>query len=212
MFDGWLTGGSENLNSFDKELLDSNLVGAKNLEELEYREQSLVAYKEDDFRENPFSGNFDYNYLKSIHKFLFEDVYTFAGKDRFELGYNGVFRKGESLFTSGVNLPKVSKALFDALKNENFFKNLNQKEFIKASATFFDGINKLHPFREGNGRTQRLFMEQLAKNAGYELDLSGVSQSKMYNAAIQGHKGQTVGYEIIIRSNIKQSKDRGLSL
>jgi hypothetical protein len=35
VFDGWLTGGSENLNSFDKELLDSNLVGAKNLEELE---------------------------------------------------------------------------------------------------------------------------------------------------------------------------------
>jgi hypothetical protein len=61
----------------------------------------------------------------------------------------------------------------------------------------------MHPFREGNGRTQRLFIEELAKNAGYELNLSNVSQSVMIQASIQGVKGNIKGYENIIKVYLK---------
>ena len=70
------------------------------------------------------------------------------------LDIGGVFRKGETEFTHGSKLPKVANALFDALKNENYFKTLNREEFIKSSASFLNGLNILHPFREGKEITQ----------------------------------------------------------
>jgi cell filamentation protein len=76
-------------------------------------------------------------------------------------------------------------------------------------ASFMNGLNILHPFREGNGRTQRIFMEKLAKNAGFDLDFSKVSKEIMIQASIQGSKGNTKGFEIIIRDNI-QSKQKNL--
>ena len=61
------------------------------------------------------------------------------------------------------------------------------------------GLNILHPFREGNGRTQRLFVELLAQNAGYPIDLSTVSKTTTIQACILGAKGKLTGFEKIIK-------------
>lgn len=50
-------------------------------------------------------------------------------------------------------------------------------------AYYLSEINALHPFREGNGRTQRLFIEILAERAGYEVDFSEVSAEEMIQAS-----------------------------
>ena len=73
-------------NDFDKELLASNLVGAINLVELNEREREIALTKQLELELNPIKGNFDYQHLKDIHKKLFEDVYTFAGLDRADIG------------------------------------------------------------------------------------------------------------------------------
>jgi len=190
------------INEFDKQLLDSNLVGAKSLEELSEIERSITYQKTRYLKENPIQGNFDYAHLKEIHKYLFKDVYDWAGKDRYEIGAKGSFIKGDTHFTPGNKLPEVSKALFDALKEENHFKNHSKEDFIKSAASFMNGLNMLHPFREGNGRTQRIFIESLADNAGYDLNLSNVSKSIMIQASILAKKGNTIGFEKIIRDNI----------
>ena len=118
-------------------------------------------------------------------------------------GNNTVFRKGNTEFTHGERLPEIADKLFDALKDENYFKDLNKEAMIKSLASFLNGINILHPFREGNGRTQRLFIEELAKNAGYTLNLSNVSQNIMIQASILGAKGNIKGYEIILKDHLK---------
>ena len=158
------------MNDFDKELLASNLIGAKTLKELSTKEQLLTTDKIIQIKKSPIPGDFDYAHLKEINRMLFVDIYVWAGFDRYDIGHRGVFRKGNTEFTHGNKLPEVAKDLFDALKRETYFKNLEREEFIKSAASFLNGLNILHPFREGNGRTQRLFMELLAQKAGYPID------------------------------------------
>ena len=196
------------LNDFDKELLSSNLLGAKNLTELQEREKLISEIKTREIKASSIKGNFDYAHLKAIHRYIFEDIYSWAGLDRYEINLLGTFRKGNTHFTSGEKLPVVAKALFDALKDENYFCDLSKDEFIESLAIFMNGLNILHPFREGNGRVQRIFVEMLAHNAGFDLNLSVVSKDVMIQASIQGAKGNPKGFEVIIRQNIKEQYER----
>ena len=194
------------MSDFDRQLLSSNLVGAKNLDELFYRERMITDAKTRELKENPIKGNYDYEHLKSIHRYLFKDIYVWAGFDRYEIGLRGEFKKGDTFFTTGNRLPEVADNLFSALEKENHFKHLSKNNFINSSASFLNGLNILHPFREGNGRTQRIFIEQLADNAGYKLNLSKVSKMAMIQASIQAGKGNLKGFEIIIRDNLEDKK------
>ncbi len=193
---------TESLNNFDKELLSSNLVGAKTLDKLHELETNITADKILQLKLTPIIGEFNYPHFKALHKELFKDIYVWAGQDRYDIGYRRIFRKGNTEFTHGEQLPVIAKGLFNALKEEKYFKNLNKEQFTKSTASFLNGLNILHPFREGNGRTQRLFMELLAQHAGYELDLSTVSKSVMIQASILGAKGQIVGFEKIIEKGL----------
>jgi len=197
----WLKPKSK-ISNFDKQLLSSNLVGAKTLDELNNKERLITEVRGIELKENPINGNLDYQHLKEIHKHLFKDIYAWAGNDRYEMGIRGDFRKGDTYFTQGNNLPTVAQVLFKALKDENNFKNLSKENFIKSTASFMNGLNTLHPFREGNGRTQRIFIEQLASRAGYKLDLTQVSSYSMIQASIHGHRGNLKGFEIILKESI----------
>ena len=74
------------LSPFDKALLDSNKVNAKTIPELNTIERKYTSIIIADYHDTPINGNFDFNHLKAIHERLFGDIYTFAGKDRYELG------------------------------------------------------------------------------------------------------------------------------
>lgn len=198
------------LNSFDKALLDSNKVGAKTLSELFEIERAITLPKIRDYHTNPVEGNFDFNHLKAIHERLFGDIYTFAGKDRYEMGLTDKpFQKqgdsihGDAMFVHGSKIPSISKDLFNTLQKKNLLKDLTQDSFARQGAVFFGDLNMLHPFREGNGRTQRLFMESLAKNAGYNLMLDKIPGDKMIKACQEANRGFSVGLEIHFKRNIE---------
>ena len=178
-----------NENSFDIELINSNLLGAKTLSELYEKEKIATHTKMIALKNRPIEGSLDYVHLKAIHYFLFSDVYSWAGKDRFEVDIKAKFGKGKTVFTPFEKIPDVSKALFDALKEEEFFQGQSKVEFAKSSAIFMNGLNILHPFREGNGRVQRIFMEYLAKNAGYILSFHDIESKDMVLASIRGASG-----------------------
>ncbi len=176
-------------NSFDKELIASNLLGANTLQELHQKEKILSNTKMIILSSTPVKGSLDYEHLKDIHYFLFSEIYTWAGKDRYEANIVAEFAKGKTRFTSYDKLPYVSKILFKALKDEVYFKGQNKEEFAKSSSVFMNGLNILHPFREGNGRVQRIFMQYLAKNAGYSLNFKDIGKDEMIQASIKGASG-----------------------
>ncbi|MDR0579191.1 MAG: Fic family protein [Campylobacteraceae bacterium] len=197
------------MDEFTKKWLESNLLGAKTIEELHVLERRATRINANYLMDNPIKGNFDYKHLKNIHKALFENVYTFAGQDRFDMGIYDSFGKkslqGDMVwFISGLELPKHAERLFDELKAKNNLKGLNYSQFAKEGVSFFIELNKLHPFREGNGRTQRIFMCQLAKEAGYELNLAkGITKNEMTNACINGMRCGRMSMIRIFSRNLK---------
>ena len=73
----------------------------------------------------------------------------------------------------------------EELKSENYLEGLNKEELAKRLAYYLSELNVLHPFREGNGRTTREFIRQLALKNGYKLNLSKVMPEEVLNASIE---------------------------
>jgi cell filamentation protein len=76
--------------------------------------------------------------------------------------------------------PVLLNTIFSALAAEKYLINLEPKVCASRLAHYLSEINAIHPFREGNGRVQRLFISQLAEHAGYSLDYSSLDQAVLY--------------------------------
>ena len=82
-------------------------------------------------------------------------------------------RKNEEDASYFLIVGKITDAaayVFDELKSENYLLGLQREKFIKRLAYFYDQLNYIHPFREGNGRTQRVFWSRVAHDARYEIN------------------------------------------
>lgn len=123
----------------------------------------------------PVGGCFDLKHLQKIHKTLFNDVYDWAGKLR-----HVNIAKGNQ-FCLSQYLESYANTIFEQLKGENYL--IGSENVPERLAYYLSEINVLHPFREGNGRTQRLFIEYLAGVAGYDVDFSSVSSQEMIVAS-----------------------------
>ncbi len=149
----------------------------KKLEEIE---RKIVLAKLYELRQNHQIGNFDITHFVGIHKFLFEDIYPFAGLFR-----NENIAKGNFSFAEWEYIEDQLKKLLDQLKEENYLQNLDRDTFIKRLSYYMAELNVLHPFREGNGRTIREFIRQLAYKNGYVLNLKNINPKEMLHACIR---------------------------
>ena len=111
--------------------------------------------------------------LQVIHRYLFEDIYPFAGKIRSVNVAKGNFRFAPLMYLQAAldNIDKMPQSNFDEIV----------EKYVE--------MNIAHPFREGNGRTQRVFLSQLAQNAGYPLDFSCVDPDELMIATIYAAQG-----------------------
>ena len=149
----------------------------KKLEEIE---RKIVLAKLYELRQNRQIGNFDVAHFVGIHRFLFEDIYPFAGLFR-----NENIAKGNFSFAEWEYIEDELKKLLDQLKEENYLQNLDRNIFIKRLSYYMAELNVLHPFREGNGRTIREFIRQLAYKNGYVLNLKNINPKEMLYACIR---------------------------
>ena len=117
-------------------------------------------------------------------KFLFEDIYDWAGKFR----TIDISKKG-TVFAKHQNVEKLLNNALNRLKEQNYFKDLYNDNFIEAIADFYLVTNHIHPFREGNGRTQRIFISQLLKYSDREIDFFEIDSNELIIATIQASNG-----------------------
>lgn len=75
--------------------------------------------------------------------------------------------------------------IFDELKRDRFLKELNVEEFSQKVAYYLSEINMIHPFREGNGRTIREFIRQLALQCGHIINWSLIGKETLLEATIR---------------------------
>jgi cell filamentation protein len=115
--------------------------------------------------DSPLPGRFDIEHLKAIHRYIFHDVYEWAGEFR-----TVNISKGGQLFGHARFLEPALRPILEKLAAENHLANLNADIFAGRAAYFLGELNAAHPFREGNGRTQREFIRELGLQAGHYID------------------------------------------
>lgn len=145
-------------------------------------------------------ASFDLVQLQDIHRFIFQDVYPFAGQIREENISKDFFS-----FASTQYILSYANELFKQLHQENGLVGLDIESFSERAAHYMAEINVLHPFREGNGRTQREFMRQLAQHAGYDLEWSRVDPQRLLRASIRS-KTDTQDLIEVIRESTEPGK------
>ena len=89
-------------------------------------------------------------------------------------------------------------------KTMDNFVGLETEEFLNEITDFYCSTNMLHPFREGNGRTQRAFLQQLIRNAGYDLSFAAMDPDELMIATIQASNGVTDGLHRLLKENIRK--------
>jgi cell filamentation protein len=175
-----------------------NLIGITDQSLLEIAEANLVAARVSELSVSPVGGQFDLLHLRSIHRFLFRDLYEWAGELR-----TVDISKGDNRFAHHAYLESASKPIFDGLRSEKHLAGLNAGAFCVRVAFYLGELNALHPFREGNGRTQREFISLLARKNGYAFTWTNVDRAELLKASIQSFKGDLIGLVAILQGVIR---------
>lgn len=136
--------------------------------------------------EQPLEGAFDFAHYKAIHHFLFSDLYDWAGQIRTV----NISKKG-TRFCPSEEIEARAALIFDRLKERGYFRSLPHDAFTDEIVDLYCATNDLHPFREGNGRTQRAFLTQLIRSSGYDLHWSEMDTDLLMIATIQAANGVT---------------------
>lgn len=155
-------------------------------------ERLYAAVRQSELRNNPLDGKLDFNHLKAIHQYLFQDLFYWAGKTR-----TVAIAKG-NLFCLPQYIDSFAKNLFENLKKQHYFINQPQEQLVVSIVTLLGDLNALHPFREGNGRAQREFVRYVAGINGYGLDWSIVSSDENIIASYESVNGDNTKLQNLI--------------
>lgn len=135
-------------------------------------------------------GRLGVAHYRAIHRHLFQDVYSWAGQFR-----HVRMSKDGSAFCYPENIGREIERLFEDLSRNRHLANLSRQEFAAEAAGFLSTLNAIHPFREGNGRTQTAFLVLLAKRAGHPINLENVQPDAFLAAMVASFKGDDTPLE-----------------
>ena len=148
-------------------------------------------------------GRFDVQHLQSIHHYIFQDVYPWAGKFRTV----NISKAGDP-FAFSAHILSCLEKMFGELKRDGYLSGADLARFADRGAYYLGEINAIHPFREGNGRTQREFIRQLGVRNGYELDWTQVSQEQMIEASRRSLRVDNAGLERVLKAALDNEPNR----
>lgn len=157
-------------------------------------------------------GRFDLAHLRTIHRHLFQDVYEWAGELR-----TVEIAKGGSQFQFRRFIEAGMADVHARLVQARHLRGLRAPDFATAAGVIIGDVNHVHPFRDGNGRTQLQYLAQLGEMAGHPVVLRNldprkwIEASKRAQAADYALMGETIGEALAPprRRARSRDKDRG---
>ncbi len=167
------------------------------------KDQSLLDVYESAFCAARFeqswpASKLDVAHYLSLHHHLFQDVYEWAGTLRtVRIGKAGVW------FCYAEHIKSEMASLFGWLENERYLQSLNEVEFAKKAARFLSELNAIHPFREGNGRTQMSLLTILIDNAGLPFNTAKLEPKRAMDAMIDSFRGDLAPLQALILSLVR---------
>jgi cell filamentation protein len=155
-----------------------------------------------DLKVRPLAGRFDLTHLQAFHRRIFGKVYPWAGEIR------TVAIAKTDMFCLPQHIEPYSREVFGSLAAENHLRGLARKQFVERLTHFFAEVNAIHPFREGNGRSQRAFFHQLARQAGWPIDWTGLDADENVEASIASLRGDNAPLRTLL-DGLVATEDEG---
>jgi cell filamentation protein len=149
-----------------------NKVGARTQVVLDDAEGDLSFARLMQLMDHPPKATGDLNELRATHGLLFQDVYEWAGQVRTVDVRKNV--EGAEFFLPVSIIERAAAFAAEELRADNHLQGLDRDRFVDRLAHHYDQFNYIHPFREGNGRAQRVLWNRIARDAGWQLDWRGV--------------------------------------
>lgn len=168
-------------NEFENDdyLLKSNLLGMTDFAELEQAEAFTFSIRAAQIEQGAYNITaFSLTNFVGLHRHLFQDIYSFAGQFR-----DVQLMKGRTRFCQLQHMNAYASNLFTQFDNEPDWDNLEYA--AKRLAYFKSELNMLHPFREGNGRTIRIFLQSFAKSKGFLWTYDKINREEYMQAMIR---------------------------
>lgn len=177
-----------------------NKLNLRDAAQLDQFERELVAQRT---AQGIPTGDFDLAHLRAIHRHLFQDVYDWAGEIRtVEIARGGnQFQFRQYI---GTGMADVHRRIVVA----RYLRNLSARAFAEKAGEIIGDINYVHPFREGNGRTQALYLEALARQAGHPIDLRRLVRESWMEASKAAHAGRYGPFADCIHAALVSETDR----
>ena len=171
-----------------------NKLDIRDLDTLHMAERDYSSVRQTEIMMQGVTGDFSFKHLCSIHKQLFQDIYTWAGKTR-----TVDISKG-TVFCLVQFIEMQFEDLYRKLQKENFLKDITDKAEMSTRLAFYLGeLNMIHPFREGNGRTQRIYVEQLCLNNGrFDIDFTEATKEEMISASVASANDSNDQLEVLL--------------
>lgn len=140
-------------------------------------------------------GRFTVSHYCTIHRHLFQDVYRWAGRFRYVR-----ISKASSMFCYPENIAAEMRKLFAGLTRQRHLRGLTALAFAVQAAHFLAELNAIHPFREGNGRSQMAFLTLLAAGASHPFDLERLDPEAFLAAMVRSFDGDEAPLQRQIRA------------
>jgi cell filamentation protein len=174
-----------------------NKLGLRDPERLESFETEMTTLRANE----PLpDGKYDAKHYCKVHHHLFQDVYAWAGK------YRTVrTSKGGNPFCFPEYISQEIERLFSSLAKNGCFKSRDADDFVVKIAQFLSDLNAIHPFREGNGRSQLAFVHLLGEKAGFPFVFSRVQQDTFLPAMIASYHGDLKPLIVELKKLLRQS-------
>ena len=154
-----------------------NKFGITDAAQLAAVESRLVSIRDVQAARESIPGNFGLSHIQKFHRFLFRDVYEWAGRTR-----TVDISKPGGHFCHWRYVDEEVSAVLSELAEDGYLVGFKRETFLDALTKYYGELNVRHPFREGNGRTLRAFLRQLSAAAGYQLDWSELSKAENIEA------------------------------
>jgi cell filamentation protein len=161
-----------------------NLAGLQNANALAELEAQTTTLRLVQLAANGLDGAYDLPHLQEMHRFIFQDIYPWAGELR-----SVPLAKPGSMFALPAHIESYATEVLRQLADEQHLRGLLRERFAERLTHYYAEINAVHPFREGNGRAQRAFLRQLAQDAGHTLAWEHLDAKVLVHASQRSFQG-----------------------
>lgn len=160
-----------------------NLLDIRDADRLAEAENMATAVRAAEWLNKPLCNSYDFGHYKRIHAYLFGDLYTWAGQVR-----TVDIAKKTTRFCHVDEIQRCADAIFSKIQHLKLCE-LSRERFVDEILDLYVTTNTLHPFREGNGRTQRVFLTQLVRESGHDIRFDLADPDELMIATIRSAEG-----------------------